>query len=143
MILEILKGPCWRGASLAVPYGRGRFFPSSHTACLVLHVVVGVPDLYATLLSMWIAISLLRHILDRYSSAVRFFNSAHWSAARGGSQPISNLLGAKPVVEFLLLLWMADAMGSHLLHSFWLTMMRCRYCLTHWFVHSDRLSVWG
>jgi hypothetical protein len=77
IILEILKGPCWQGASLAVPYGRGKFFPSSHTSCPVFHVVVGVPDLYATLLSVWIAISWLRCMLDKYSSAVAFFDSEH------------------------------------------------------------------
>ena len=50
------------------------------------------------------AISLFRHMFDRYSSAVWFFDSERCSVARGGSHPISNSLGAKPVVEFLLLL---------------------------------------
>jgi hypothetical protein len=64
------------------------------------------------------AINLFRRILDRYSSAVWFFDSERCSVIRGGSHPISNSLGAKPVVEFLLLLWTAVAIGSHLLHSF-------------------------
>jgi hypothetical protein len=38
MILSILKGPCHHRASLTVPYGRGRFFPSNHTNCLTLQV---------------------------------------------------------------------------------------------------------
>jgi hypothetical protein len=36
---------------------------------------------------------------------------------RGGSQPSSSVFGAKPVVEFLVLLWTAVAIGSHLAHS--------------------------
>jgi hypothetical protein len=33
MILVMLKGPWHHGASLAVPYGSGRFFPLSQTDC--------------------------------------------------------------------------------------------------------------
>jgi hypothetical protein len=72
--------------------------------------------LWATLLSVWMAISLFLHMLDRYSSAVWFFDSECCPIDRGGSHPISSSFGAKPVVEFLLLLWMAVAIGSHLLH---------------------------
>jgi hypothetical protein len=62
--------------------------------------------------------SQLHRMLARNSSAVWFFYSEHCSAASGGSQPISNSFGGKPVVELQLLLWMAVAIGSHLLHSF-------------------------
>jgi hypothetical protein len=82
-------------------------------------------------------------MLERYSSAVKFFNSTLCPVDSGGSHPINNSLGAKPVVEFLLLLCTTVAMGSHLLHSFWLVVIRCKYCSTHWFVRSDRPSVWG
>jgi hypothetical protein len=89
------------------------------------------------------ASNLFHQRLERYSSAVRFFDSEHCSVESGGSNPIKNSFGAKPVVEFLLLLCTAVAMGSHLLHSFWLIAMRCRYCSIHWFVCSDSPSVWG
>jgi hypothetical protein len=46
----ILKGPWHRGASLAVLYGSGRFFPSSQTGCPIVHINGGGVDLYATLL---------------------------------------------------------------------------------------------
>jgi hypothetical protein len=42
-----------------------------------------------------------------------------WSGVSEGSQPMSRALGAKPVVEFLVLLCMAVAMGSHLDHWSW------------------------
>jgi hypothetical protein len=80
-------------------------------------------------------------MFERYSSAVWFLDCVHCCIDNGGSQPISNLFGVKPVVGFLQLLWTAVAMGSHLLHLFWLVAMRRRYCLIHWFVHSERLSV--
>jgi hypothetical protein len=32
MIFVILNGPWHQGANLTVPYGKGRFFPSSHTS---------------------------------------------------------------------------------------------------------------
>jgi hypothetical protein len=118
MILVILNGPWHRGASLAMLYGSGRFFPSSHTSCPIVHQFRGVPPLWATLLSARMAISLLQCMLDRYSSTVWFFDSERCSADSGGSHPISSLFGAKPVVEFLLLLWTTVAIGSHLLHSF-------------------------
>jgi hypothetical protein len=50
------------------------------------------------------AISQFLQILERYSSAVRFLDSAHCYTDSRGSHPISNLLGVKLVVEFLLLL---------------------------------------
>ena len=37
IILVILKGLWHHGASLAVPYGNGRFFPSSQTGCPTFH----------------------------------------------------------------------------------------------------------
>src|SRR5580693_8710809 len=117
-ILVTLNGPWRRGASLAVPYASGRFFPSSHASCPIVQRFGRVFVRWATLLRAWMAISLFRCMLDRYSSAVWFFDSERCSVARGGSHPISNSLGAKPVVEFLLLLWTAVAIGSHLLHSF-------------------------
>jgi hypothetical protein len=70
-------------------------------------------------------------MLDRYSSAVWFLDSDHCSAKSGGSYLIKSSFGVKPVVEFLLLLCTTVAMGSHLLHSFWLTVIRRKYCLTH------------
>ena len=80
-------------------------------------------------------------MLDRYSLAVKFFDTDRCSVESGGSHPISSSFGAKPVVEFLLLLCTAVAMGSHLLHLFWLVAIRCKYCSTHRFVHSDSPSV--
>jgi hypothetical protein len=80
-------------------------------------------------------------MFERYSLAIRFFNSALCSTDSGGSHPIGNSLGVKLVVEFLLLLCTAVAMGSHLLHLFWLVAIRCKYCSTHRFVHSDSPSV--
>jgi hypothetical protein len=136
-----LNGPCRRGASFAVPYGNGRFFPSSHTSCPIVHRFGGVFTLWATLLRAWMANNRFRRMLDRYSSAVWFFDSAHCPEARGGSHPINSSFGAKPVVEFLLLLWTAVAIGSHLLHSFWFAVIRRKYCSIHWFVRSDRPSV--
>jgi hypothetical protein len=50
MILVILKGPWHHGASLTVPYESGRFFPSSQTDCLVVHIDGGGMVLYVTLL---------------------------------------------------------------------------------------------
>jgi hypothetical protein len=64
------------------------------------------------------AMSWFCQIFERYSSAVRFFDSDHCCTDSGGSHPISSSFGVKPVVEFLLLLCTAVAIGSHLLHSF-------------------------
>jgi hypothetical protein len=64
------------------------------------------------------ASNLFHCILERYYSAVRFFDSERCSVESRGSHPIKSSFGVKPVVEFLLLLCTAVAVGSHLLHSF-------------------------
>src|SRR5580693_3625357 len=84
-ICVTLNGLCRRGASLAVPCASGRFFPSSHTSCPVVQRFGGMFTLWATLLRAWMAINLFCRILDRYSSAVWFFDSEFCSDARGGS----------------------------------------------------------
>jgi hypothetical protein len=118
MILVILKGLWHHGASLTVPYGNGRFFPSSQTNFPFFHFDGGTIFLYATLLRVWMARRWFCQILERYSSAVKFLDSAHCCMDSGGSHPINSSLGAKLVVEFWQLLWTVVAMGSHLLHSF-------------------------
>jgi hypothetical protein len=48
------------------------------------------------------------------------------------------------MVAFLWLFCTMVAIPSQSLQSVWaLLMVRQRYCSTHWFVHSDSLSVWG
>jgi hypothetical protein len=42
IILVILKGPWHCGASLVVPYGNSRFFPSSQTGCPIFHIDGGI-----------------------------------------------------------------------------------------------------
>src|SRR6266850_2816509 len=141
MIFVILKGPWRRGASLIVPYERGRFFPSSQTCCpIVHHGVMGV-SLFAVRLSAWIAKILLFQSLDACSSAMLLFVNLPCSAVSGGSHPISNSLGAKPVVEFAKLLWTKVATASQSLQSSWFAVTSHRYCSIHWFFLSDRPSV--
>jgi hypothetical protein len=104
MILATLKGPCHCGASLMVPYGNGRFFPSRHTNCLTFHVDASTSILYATLLRAWMANSQFCWMFVRYSSAVRLLDSVCCCMESGGSHPINSSFGVKPVVEFQLLL---------------------------------------
>jgi hypothetical protein len=90
MILSVLKGLCHQGASLTVPYGRGRFFPSSHTSCPTFQDNAGTSILYATWLRACIARRQFCRMFERYSSAVWFLDCIHCCVNSGGSQPINN-----------------------------------------------------
>src|SRR6266850_1075181 len=117
MILSIVKGPWRQGASLIVPYGSGRFFPSSQTCCPIVHRgVVGVP-LFATRLIAWMARILLFLRFVACSSAISLLDDSPCSRVSGGSHPIRSSLGAKPVVAFAELLWTRVANGSQSLQS--------------------------
>ena len=53
-------------------------------------------------------------------------------------------LGDKLVMLFFQLLWTAVAMASQSDQSLgWPPVTSLRYCSTHWFFHSESLSVWG
>ena len=53
-------------------------------------------------------------------------------------------MGDSPVVVFLLLLWTSEARGSHCVQSSGFADVTVqRYCSTHWFFLSERLSVCG
>ena len=81
--------------------------------------------------------------LDVTCSAFRLFDFIPCSSVNGGSQPMSNWLGGKPVVAFTELLCTKVATASQLLQSVWFAIMSCRYCSTHWFLHLKMPSVWG
>src|SRR6266850_661654 len=141
MIFVILKGPWRRGASLIVPYKRGRFFPLSQTCCPIVHRGVMGVSLFAMWLSAWIARILLFQSLDACSSAVLLFVDSPCSVVKGGSHPIRSSLGVKPVVEFAELLWTKVVTASQSLQSSWFAVTRCRYCSIHWFFRSNKPSV--
>src|SRR6267142_4646344 len=117
MILSIVKGPWRQGANLIVPYGSGRFFPSSQTCWPIVHRgIMGVP-LFATRLIAWVVRILLFLRFVACSSAVLLLDDSPCSGIRGGSHPIRSSLGANPVVEFAELLWTRVAIGSQSLQS--------------------------
>src|SRR6266850_1760858 len=140
MILSIVKGPWRRGANLIVPYGSGRFFPSSQTCCPIVQRGFVGTSLCAVRLIAWIARTLLFLRFVACSSAVLLLDDWLCSKVSGGSHLIRSSLGAKPVVEFAKLLWTKVVTASQSLQSSWFAITRCRYCSIHWFFHSDKLS---
>ena len=102
---------------MIVPYGSGRFLPSSQTCCPIVHRgVVGV-SLFANRLIAWVARILLFLRFVACSSAVSLLDDSPYSGVSGGSHPIRSSLGVKLVVEFAELLWTRVATTNQSLQS--------------------------
>jgi hypothetical protein len=79
-----------------------------------------------------------------HSSTILLLVIGVLGGAKLGLYPISILFGDGPIMEFFQLLWTADAILIHCIQSLGLDeVTSCRYCLTHWFFCSERLSVCG
>ncbi len=89
----------------------------------------------------WVCLSFI--VLNRFW-AVWFFTSSPSITIRWGSPPHRIWLGDDPVVVFFQLLCTAVAIESQLVQSSGAAEVTMRrYCLIHWFFHSNNPSVWG
>ena len=89
---------------MIVLYKRGRFLPSSHTRCPIVHRGIVGASFCTVLLIAWIARILLCRSLVACPLAVMLLDSSPCSAINGGFHPIRSSLGVKPVMEFAELL---------------------------------------
>src|SRR5216683_6496076 len=106
------KGPCHLGASFTDLYGKARFLASSQTFCLCLNTsLVGVL-LLAALFSAVVACFLRCLNWLTCDLATGLSECDVWSGVTAGSRPLSKRFGARPVVEFRVLLCTRVARGS-------------------------------
>src|SRR6266851_6988803 len=106
------KGPCLFGASFTEPYGRARFLASSQTFCPCLNTFLAGDLLLAVLLSAVMACFLRCLKWSTRAFAAGLSEVEIWSGVTAGSRPWSKRFGARPVVEFRVLLWVSVARGS-------------------------------
>src|SRR6267154_2511658 len=127
------KGPCRLGASFIDPYGRARFLASSQTFCPCWNTFSAGDLLLAVLLSAAIACFLRCLKWSTRALAAGLSEGETWSGVAAGSRPWSRRFGARPVVEFRVLLCVSVARGSIAAQSCWLVDKSLRNCSTHWF----------
>src|SRR6266851_8450700 len=106
------KGPCLLGANFTDPYGRARFRASSQTFCPQANTLLAGDLLLSALFSAAMACFLRCLNWSTRVLAAGLSELEIWSGAAVGPRPWSKRFGARPVVEFWVLLWISVAKGS-------------------------------